>query len=321
MFQDVVSLRDDRAEGTANDLEYVIAQRESVPFTSALVRHQDGTERAVVGSMGPMRREGSALMYGVVIILREASDLANTGRLLDQRDVFLRRSNKHLQELSYALSHDLREPVRNVSCFAQLLGRQAATVLDEESREFLKFIVEGSQRMDSQLGALREFHQAGQALSAAAQTIDVAQVCKEAWRALTTEMNVPGASLQIDEFPSVDVSPVALGEIFRHLLSNAIRFRSERPLVVNISALRCDDAWQFTVADNGLGFEHEQVERVFRLFTKAHEPKRCGNGVGLAICRRLVEGVGGRVWAESTPGKGSRFFFTVPLQRVAEEAA
>ena len=320
-FYEVVQMRDDHGQSNSVDLDMVMASDKPLPFASALVRHKNGTEQAVVGSIGPMRREGSGLIYGAVIILREASELSQAGRALDQRDSFLRRSNKHLQELSYALSHDLREPVRNISCFAQLLERHDAQLLDEEAREYLNFIAEGARRIDSQLTALRQFHQAGNCLVVSTPGTDAKASCLEAWARLEQNASEQGARLDVSALPTVDVPAAALTDIFEHLLSNALRFRSDNAPLIRVTAIRLEDYWQFTVEDNGLGFDHEDSERIFRLFTKAHDPKRCGPGVGLAICRRLVEGVGGRIWAKSKPGEGACFSFTLPAGKLQDAAA
>ncbi len=320
-FYEVVQMRDQKGQSNSVDLDLVMTSHKPIPFASAVIQHKGGTDQAVVGSMAPMRREGSGLLYGAVVILREASELSQAGRALDGRDGFLRRSNKHLQELSYALSHDLREPVRNISCFAQLLERHDAQLRDEEGREYLNFIAEGARRIDRQLSALQQFHHAGNSLAVNTPGTDARGSCLEAWARLEQSASDHGAKLDVSALPTVDVPSAALTEIFEHLLSNAVRFRSEKTLLIRVRAVRNGDYWLFSVEDNGLGFEPENSERIFRLFTKAHDPKRCGTGVGLAICRRLVEGVGGRIWAESAPGEGARFLFTLPVEGFQNAAA
>ena len=315
-FGDVIQMRNDQDGSGGFDLDSILCGGKPVPFANALIKHKNGSERLIVGSMGPMRRPGSALIYGAVVILRESSDLAPTGH-----DALLRRSNEHLQELSYALSHDLTEPVRNIHCFTQLLERQDRSSLDEVSREYLNFISEGSRRIDAQLKALREFHQAGVAPGTFGNS-DAGEICGDVLKGLRDAVLDSGAQVKVEELPVVAISPSALREVFKALLSNALRFRSERTPQIRVNAARTgDNLWQFTVEDNGLGFEAKEAERIFQLFTKAHGPERCGSGVGLAICRRLVEGAGGRIWAESEPGLGSNFHFTLSAGQNQMQAA
>ncbi len=315
-FADVIQAREEGSQGGEFNLDAVLCSHEPVPFASVLLQHRNGSERLVVGSIGPMRRPGSALLHGTVTILRDASGLLPTGR-----DALLRRSNEHLQELSYALSHDLTEPVRNMTCFAQLLERQGRSALDEASREYLTFISEGSKRLDAHLKALREFYQAGSA-SAGFDDSDAQEVCGDVLKILGDAILESEAQVTVEELPFVALSAATLHDILKALLSNALRFRSERKLQIRVRACRAGShLWQFTVEDNGLGFEAKEAERIFQLFTKAHEPQRCGSGVGLAICRRLVESAGGRIWAESEPGQGSQFHFTLPAGRNQTQAA
>ena len=315
-FNAVIQMRNDQGQNSELDLDSVLCGNQPVPFTNALVKGKNGSERLLVGSMGPMRQPGSALVHGMVVLLREASGSAHAGR-----DAFLRRSNEHLQELSYALSHDLTEPVRNINCFAQLLERQDRSSLNEDSREYLNFISEGSRRIDAQLRALREFHQAGSAPGKSGNS-DAQEICGDVLKTLGDTLVENEAQVKVEELPVVAISPTALRNIFEALLCNALRFRSERTPCIRVSAIYTGyGLWQFTVGDNGLGFERNQAERIFQLFTKAHEPKRCGSGVGLAICRRLVESVGGAIWAESEPGRGSQFHFTLPAGQNQIQAA
>ena len=297
-----------------------LSSDEPVFLTNAKVRRKTGEATAVLGSFRPMRDPGSRVVQGAVLTIRPVPDLDDSVRSIQGTDL-LASSAMQLQELSYALSNDLREPVRNISCFAELLGRNGSPLLDDTSREYLDFIIKGSRRIESQMGSLRSFHLAGTVSSDTSLCADATGICHTALQTLANEIAEAGAEITLLPLPAVAMDPRAFRDLIHQLLLNALRFRAERTPCIRIGALRDETFWKFTVEDNGLGFDVQQAERIFGLFTKAHEPQRCGNGVGLAICRRLVEAAGGRIWAESLIGEWSRFHFMLPALSLSNVTA
>ncbi len=277
---------------------------EPLSFPNASVRGRDGKECTVVGSFGPVQRLGSRVQHGYVALVRPTvHTFPNTTDA---------SSDRQLQELSYALSNDLREPVRNVSCFAKLLERSGLLNLDDSSREYLKFIVEGSKRIESQMSALRSFHLAGIMQSRDGLIADATEICHQVLDSFAERIIEVGAEIELGPLPAVAMDPNTLRDLVERLLTNALQFRADRPPRIHISAVRTGELWRFRFRDNGLGFESNQSERIFGLFTRAHNTPPSGNGIGLAICRRAIKTAGGRIWAESEEGAGADFFLTLP---------
>lgn len=277
-------------------------------FAGATLTRRSGDRQKVSGSAGPLHLSPETEKGGIIMILRPESDGSMTlpagGAAVSTK----------LQELSHALTHDLREPVRNMTCFAQMLSRQtSSTALDPESQEYLRFIVEGSKRMDDLLVGLFRYHAAGDRPAERNARADATAAWTEAAAQLAESVRLSGAQVEVGELPEVAMDFSSLKDIFEALLSNALRFRSPgaRP-VIRAEAREEGKFWRITVADNGVGLDTNQVERVFGLFKKAHHQGLSGAGIGLSICRHLVELYGGRIWLESRPGQGAKAHFTIP---------
>lgn len=296
--------------GNNSDYEMLQAGRaidNQIEFHNASICTRRGEKRDVVGSAGPLRISDASSNHGIVLVLRPASQAGGADATKDAG------SREKLQELSYALTHDLREPVRNMTCFAQMLSRQTSMAsLDPESQEYLRFIVEGSKRMDALLIGLFKYHAAGDRNADLKARTDATIAWTEAAASLSESVRLSGASIQVSDLPEVAMDAASLKDIFEALLSNALRFRSEEHPLIRAEARREGAYWQLTIADNGIGLESSQSERVLGLFKKAHRQGLSGAGIGLAVCRQLIERYGGRIWIESRPGQGARVHFTVP---------
>lgn len=225
----------------------------------------------------------------------------------------LRRANDDLEQFAYSVSHDLQEPLRSVSIYSELLIRRCADRLDDEGQEFLRYLAEGAARMEALVGDLLEYTRVIK-LDTSGEKTDSNRVLATVLSNLAETIAEAEAKIISTELPVVRVSGVHLQQIFQNLVGNALRYRGREPPVVHVEARQHDGGYAlFSVKDNGMGFEPQYKEQIFGLFKRLHASTEYpGTGLGLAICRRIVERYRGRIWAESSPGEGSTFYFTLP---------
>jgi PAS domain S-box-containing protein len=241
-------------------------------------------------------------------------------RKLQQRAEELARSNKDLEQFAYMASHDLQQPLRTISNFVQLLHRNYAGQLDEEGREFIRYAVEGSTRMQRMIRDLLAYSRV-QRLDAALEFVDFNEVMEEVNTNLQEVAQASTANVLSEYLPALRASRRQMVQLFQNLIENAIKFsrQEQRPEII-ISADDQDAKVLFSVRDNGIGIADEHRNRIFALFQRLHEEGAVeGTGIGLAICQKIVENHGGKIWVESEPGKGSTFYFTV--RKAAEKSS
>jgi PAS domain S-box-containing protein len=226
----------------------------------------------------------------------------------------LRRVNDELEQFAYIASHDLQEPLRTVASFAQLLERRYREELPQDARDYIAHIVEGARRMSHLIRDLLEYSRVNRSEEPAGQPANMRDVLDASIASLHTAALESGAVITTGEIPIVlRGSAPQLQQLLINLLGNAIKYaRPEVPPLIHIQAEREDGMWHFLVRDNGQGFDPAYQERIFGVFRRLQGRDVPGTGIGLALCRRIVERHGGRIWAESTPGAGSRFHFTIP---------
>jgi PAS domain S-box-containing protein len=224
----------------------------------------------------------------------------------------LARSNAELEQFAYAASHDLQEPLRMIGAYAQLLEKRYRGQLDAQAEEFIGFVTDGVGRMHELIEGLLAYCRVG-SHGLAAGGASVEEALGEALANLQTLERETGAEIRNGELPVVRANRTELIQLLQNLIGNALKFRSEDPPKVELSARRAGEFWELAVRDNGIGMEAKHTERIFQIFQRLHTRARYpGAGVGLAICKKIVERHGGKIWVDSTPGRGSTFFFTLP---------
>ena len=229
-----------------------------------------------------------------------------------EKEEALRRANDDLQQFAYAASHDLQEPIRTVAIYSEIVEKRYYDVLDAEGRQFLGFMNEGSRRLATLVNDLLTYTRAG-SIQAIEAPVNAAEVLKNTLANLAEAIRESGATVKYDPLPEVYIGEAHLQQVFQNLISNALKYRDEKPPRIHVSAVGRGAEWRFAVEDNGIGIDPQYKEKIFGVFKRLHHDKNySGTGIGLAICQRVVERYGGRIWVESEPGKGSTFFFTVP---------
>ncbi len=245
---------------------------------------------------------------GQSMILLALEDISERKEI--QRE--LERSNRDLEQFAYVASHDLQEPLRVITSFTQLLAKRYKGKLDSDADEFVAYIVDGAARMYRLINDLLAYARLG-SHDAEVGATDCEAVLADALSNLGSAIEENGATVTHDPLPNVMADRDQLSRLFQNLLSNAIKFRAADPPVVHVSARRNENEWLFSVRDNGIGIDPEHFERIFLIFKRLHgRSEYSGTGVGLAICRKIVEHHGGKIWIESQSGKGSTFYFTMP---------
>lgn len=247
--------------------------------------------------------------------------VAQRTRELQELSEELARSNAELERFAYIVSHDLKEPLRSITGFSGLLQRKLGPELDPDAQQYLEFIVGGARHMQALIDGLLEYARAGRE-QAAAQPVDLGDVVDKTRTQLAVLIEETGAEVVVSApLPRIEGDPLRLGQLFQNLIGNALKFRSEAPPRIRIEARDSGDCWQLAVADNGIGIEPKHQQRVFEVFQRLHGREEYpGTGIGLAICKKIVESHGGRIWVESTPGAGTTFLFTLPKAQTPADA-
>lgn len=228
----------------------------------------------------------------------------------------LERSKKELEQFVYVASHDLQEPLRMISSFLQLLESNYKGKLDDKADQYIAFAVEGSKRMQRLIEDLLVYSRLTR--RAGTGPVDTNEVFKRAVSDLSVFTQGIQAAITSDGLPTVQGDEDRLLLLFQNLIGNAIKFRKPNvPLTVHVSARREGNEWSFSVKDNGIGIAPEYFDRIFQIFQRLHTREEYpGTGIGLTLCKKIVEAHGGRIWLESVPGEGTTFFFTIPVGHI-----
>jgi NO-binding membrane sensor protein with MHYT domain/nitrogen-specific signal transduction histidine kinase len=262
---------------------------------------------------------GVLLVQGI-LVLRPAlanihqgiSQLELAKQALQCKSEELARSNAELEQFAYVASHDLQEPLRMVASYTQLLARRYQGKLDRDADEFIGFAVDGATRMQTLIRDLLSYSRVmtqGRSL----QPVDTRHAFDAACENLHKAIEESGVAVSVGALPVIHADATQMTQLFQNLLGNALKYRNEHTPRIHVDAKPAEKSWLFSVEDNGIGIEPQYFERIFQMFQRLHtREKYSGTGIGLAICRRIVERHGGRIWVESAPGRGSTFLFAIP---------
>lgn len=300
-------------------LERIRAGERVEHFDTQRVR-KDGGILDLSLTVSPVAND-EGVVVGASTIARNVTERKEAQRALERYSREIEQSNKDLERFAYVVSHDLAEPLRMISSFVQLIAEDYADALDERGREYVDFVLDGSARMRALIDDLLAYSRLG-ADELAITGISLPEVVRRVLQVLEAQITAAGAEVVVGELPEVAADSIKIEQVVRNLVANALKFSREgvRPKV-SIRAVRTGRAWRITVSDEGIGIEPRHGDRVFEMFQRLHSRDRFpGTGVGLTICRRIVDRHGGRIWFEPNEPTGTRFHFTIPdRQRAARE--
>ena len=276
------------------------------------IQHRDGYVTPVLYNASIYRNE-SGEVIGIFAAARDITERKKAERLLKSKLEELARSNAELEQFAYISSHDLQEPLRMIASYLQLLQRKYQGRLDEKADKYIYFAVDGASRMQDLINDLLEFSR----VTTKAREFEPTD-CKSLLDQVVSDLEVSikenEASISYGTLPVVMADYMQLAQVFQNLISNAIKFRSDKVPEIEISAEKKADGWLFSIKDNGIGIDPKFSERIFEVFKRLHKKEEYpGTGIGLSICKKIVERHGGNIWVESEPGKGSIFYFTLQV--------
>jgi PAS domain S-box-containing protein len=294
-------------EPAVYEKEYIRKDGSRVPIevTAFLVRDTDNKPR------------------GLAAFVKDITERRQAQESLQQTIADLQRSNSELEEFAYVASHDLQEPLRAVGGCVQVLQRRYGDKLDNRADELISHAVEGASRMQNLINDLLAYSRVG-TRGKSFEQVDCNRIVADVLRSLQISIRESGAQVHVEELPTLLADGGQLTQVFQNLLANAIKFRGQETPQIAIDARQMDDDWLFAVRDNGIGIEPQYFERIFVMFQRLHtRTEYSGTGIGLAICKKIVERHGGRIWIESAKDRGTTFYFTLPKRsnrtRTAEE--
>jgi len=291
----------------AGELPMQVAARSGQPVHDYEfeIEFDDGTSRCWLGNAVPLFDEARQTRGAVGAFM----DITDRKRAEDT----LAAANTELRSFIHALAHGLQEPLRNMLDWTQLLTEESAGRLSEEANRHLSDSVVSALKMESLLNELLHYWNVTERGAEKLTPVDFNGVLSQVRENMSEQIRTSHAVLTSDTLPTVVADEVMLVEVFENLISNSIKYRGNAAPKIHISAVRAGERWLFTVRDNGVGIDHADAERVFGMFSSLQGTGSSGTGIGLALCRKVVERHGGRIWLESVPGQGSAFRFTIPI--------
>lgn len=288
--------------------------------------HKNGEEFPVQISLNHFENEEGKFVISYVIDItqrKKAEDkLLKAHRELKQKAIELKQSNEEFEQFAYIASHDLQEPLRMVASYTELLARRYKDQLDEDANDFIAYAVNGAQRMQALLNDLLEYSRVGSQAKPFTR-VKIEEVLQDVLQNLQKYIEENKAQIVLESsLPELSVDKPQIIQLFQNLIHNAIKFTEQRTPEVRINAREQEHHWQFSISDNGMGIDEKHRERIFVIFQRLHNRDVYqGSGIGLAICKKIVERHGGEIWVDSEPDKGSTFYFTIAknLESAQEE--
>jgi len=296
------------------DVERVAMMREQVRERGNVnnfdiqVRTKSGENRSVIFSTERIQIKNEAHQITTIVDVTERKRAETELQIAMQE---LQHSNRELEQFAYVASHDLQEPLRTIIGMVQLLQRKYKDNLDARAEQYIDFTVEAATHMQSLINDLLDYSRLGRRGLPLGE-VNLNEILDLALNGLNTLIETNQAVITYDRLPTVTAERSQMIRLFQNLISNAIKFRGKHIPEIHIAARAVDARWEFSVRDNGIGIEPQYFERIFSIFQRLHtRAEYSGTGIGLSICKKIVENHGGRMWVESEPGNGSVFYFTL----------
>ncbi|MBY0370950.1 PAS domain S-box protein, partial [bacterium] len=278
------------------------------PFESSYDK-RDGGSVPVEISVSRLNYLGDEFIFAVARDITERRAVEQSLRMHAEE---LARSNRELEQFAYVSSHDLKEPLRMVTVYVQMLQNHLSGKLDDQAAEYLNYAVQGSRRMLALINDLLSYSRLSKEV-APFTSVSCGEGIQTAVQNLRAAIEETGAQIDIAPLPRVLGIQSQISQLFQNLISNALKFRADRPPLISVTAKEDGEFWVFSVIDNGIGIQPRYLDRIFVIFQRLHTAQKYpGTGIGLSICKKIVENHGGRIWVESSIGNGSAFHFTLP---------
>ncbi|HEX2960911.1 MAG TPA: ATP-binding protein, partial [Ignavibacteriales bacterium] len=285
---------------------------ETVINEEVLIECFDSSIKTILLSSVPIQENGE---LGAIITNVDISEIRHYQEKLQHTLLELERSNKELEQFAYIASHDLQEPMRMVASFTQLLAARYQGKLDEKADEYIAFALEGARRMQTLIRDLLKYARVTSRLKPF-ELLDCNEILYDVLSDLQLVIGESRAEITSDTLPVIMGDITQIRQLLQNLISNAIKFRGANRPEIHISAVCGQKDWAFSIRDNGIGIDPQFHERIFLLFQRLHEREKYpGTGIGLALCKKIIELHGGRIWLESEPGRGTTFYFSIPRIR------
>jgi PAS domain S-box-containing protein len=284
-------------------------------------KRKDGILLDISLTVSPVK-DAAGRVIGASKIARDITAQVQTRNALRAANEALRRSNADLEQFAWSASHDLQEPLRMVCLYSEMLRKKYGSRLDATANLYIDYLIEASTRMERMLHDLRVYTSATFDPDAPVPSCDANEILARVLSSFRGVIDACGAEITNGPLPHIDLHPFQLEQLFQNTIGNAIRYRSADPPRIHVGANLVNHEWIFSVQDNGIGISPDYKEQIFGLFKRLHPASEFpGTGMGLAICQRIVERGGGRIWVESQPQRGSTFYFAVPAATAGDRSA